>query len=178
MTDKALQVLKTEIASHEIFGNLRFILHENGEIWWVAADVAKILGLKNIRQNLAELDDDEKKIINLNNSVCTVYAGGVQNGRPVWIVNEPGLYRLIFMSRKPEAKKFKRWVFHDVLPQIRKTGKYEVSDEVKEIPMEDFLEMVFKENPNADFEVTGISIEERNGKLITIYRVGLTGLND
>ena len=177
MTDKALQVLKTEIASHEIFGNLRFILHENGEIWWVAADVGKILDLTNIRKNLAEFPDDEKKIINLKNTVTNSYT--IQRGNPnVTIVNEPGLYRLIFMSRKPEAEKFKRWVFHDVLPQIRKTGKYEVSDEVKEIPMEDFLEMVFKENPNADFEVKGISIEERDGKLITIYRVGLTGLND
>ena len=170
MTDKALQVLKTEIASHEIFGNLRFILHENGEIWWVAKDVCKILGIKNHRDALAkQLDEDEK-------GVDIIYTSG--GPQETLIVNEPGLYRLIFSSRKPEAKKFKRWVFHDVLPQIRKTGKYEVSDEVKEIPMEDFLEMVFKENPNADFEVTGISIEERDGKLITIYRVGLTGLND
>ena len=121
MTDKALQVLKTEIASHEIFGNLRFILHENGEIWWVAADVAKILGLKNIRQNIAEFPDDEKKMFDILTTVSNTYTH-----RPViqavWCVNEPGLYRLIFMSRKPEAEKFKRWVFHDVLPQFAKPG--------------------------------------------------------
>lgn len=86
---------------------------------WVAEDVARILEIKNVRQNLALFDDDEK-------GVCSIYTpGGKQD---LLTVTEPGLYRLIFKSRKPIAKKFQRWVFHEVLPQIRKTGGYSIQE--------------------------------------------------
>lgn len=93
-------------------------------------------------------------------------------------INESGLYSLIFNSQLPTAKKFKRWVTSEVLPQIRKTGKYEMLSEVKEIPMENFLELVFKENPNADFDCQSVTLEERDGKIVPIYHIGLTSLND
>ncbi len=83
---------------------------------WVAVDIADVFEIQNIRQNLAEFEDDEK-------GVCSIYTpGGIQE---LATVKEPGLYRIIFKSRKPVAKRFQRWVFHDVLPQIRKTGRYE-----------------------------------------------------
>ena len=82
---------------------------------WVARDVAEILGIDNIRQNLAEFPDDEK-------GVCTIDTlGGPQE---VVTVTECGLYRLIFKSRKPNAERLRKWVFSEVLPAIRKTGSY------------------------------------------------------
>ena len=82
---------------------------------WVADDIGEVLGIQNVRQNLAKFDFDEK-------DVCTVYTlGGSQE---VLTVTEPGFYRLIFKSRKPVAERFKRWVFHEVLPSIRQTGSY------------------------------------------------------
>jgi len=89
----------------------------DGETWFVAKDVADILEIQNIRQNMDELDEDEK-------GVCNVYTpGGMQD---MTVINESGLYNLIFRSRKDEAKQFRRWVTHDVLPSIRKTGSYSV----------------------------------------------------
>jgi prophage antirepressor-like protein len=102
---------------------VRTMVIEN-EPWFVVKDVCDILGIKNSRDTLAkELDDDEK-------GVDTIYTlGGEQS---VTIVNEPGLYRLIFQSRKPEARQFKRWVFHDVLPAIRKKSLVRLEQEQTE----------------------------------------------
>lgn len=87
----------------------------NGEPWWVAKDVCDILGHSNSRMALDRLDDDEKGV----SSIDTL--GGAQH---MTIVNEPGLYSLILGSRKPDAKEFKRWVTHEVIPTIRKHGVY------------------------------------------------------
>lgn len=96
---------------------LRTLTDENGEPWFVAKDVCDILELNNITEALRPLDDDEKT--NFRNSEVA------QNGgRAPIIISEPGLYKLIMRSRKPEAKEFQRWVTHEVLPQIRKTGGY------------------------------------------------------
>ncbi len=85
---------------------------------WVAQDVCDCLELANVSQALDSLDEDEKAITIVDTP------GG---GQEMLTVFEPGLYRLIFKSRKPAANRFKRWVFHDLLPKIRKTGKYETS---------------------------------------------------
>jgi prophage antirepressor-like protein len=98
--------------------NVRVQKDATNEPWWVAADVCDILGLRNSRQALARLDPDEKGVI------LTDTPGGKQE---VTGINEAGLYSLILRSRKPDAKAFKRWVTHEVLPTIRKTGKYDVS---------------------------------------------------
>ncbi len=90
----------------------------NDEAWFVTADVALVLGLGNFRSSLALLDDDEKGV----HSVDTL--GGAQS---MATINEAGLYSLILRSRKPEAKAFKRWVTHEVLPSIRRTGSYGTS---------------------------------------------------
>jgi len=89
----------------------------NGEPKFVAKDVCDVLGIIKVDRVVAGLDDDEKD----THSVSTL--GGNQN---MMIVTEPGLYSLILRSRKPEAKAFKRWIVHEVLPSIRKTGSYTV----------------------------------------------------
>ena len=87
----------------------------DGQPWFVAKDVCDVLEHSNSRKALERLDDDEK-------GVTTVYTlGGTQQ---MSIVNEPGLYNLIMTSRKLEAKAFRRWITHDVLPSIRQTGSY------------------------------------------------------
>lgn len=93
---------------------------QNGEIWFVAKDICDILGIQNIRQNVKSLDDDEKM------TVSKTYGHSGQRGGAQFmtLVNEPGMYRLIFRSKKPEAKAFTRWVTHEVLPSIRKHGMY------------------------------------------------------
>lgn len=106
--------------------SVRAIDH-HGEPWFVAADVAKALGLSNTTMAVDPLDDDEKGV----STVETL--GGAQR---VVIVSESGLYSLILRSRKREAKAFKRWVTHEVLPAIRRTGSYAVAEPVPqfEIP--------------------------------------------
>lgn len=88
-----------------------------GEPWFVASDVCSILENSNPSQVLARLDEDEKDL----QSVDTL--GGVQS---MLCVNESGLYSLVLTSRKPQAKEFKRWITHDVIPSIRKTGSYSI----------------------------------------------------
>jgi len=87
----------------------------DGEAWFVAADVCRILEHTNPTMALAGLDDDEKGLRNVDT------LGGQQS---MAVINEPGLYSLIIRSRKEEARAFKRWVTHEVLPAIRKTGQF------------------------------------------------------
>lgn len=100
----------------------------DGEPWFVANDVAAILELDNPRPSLALLDDDERGV----HTVDTL--GGPQS---LTTISEAGLYSLILRSRKAEAKAFKRWITHDVIPAIRKTGSYGAA--VRELPR-DFAE--------------------------------------
>ena len=109
------------------FGQVRAIRGENDEPWFVAKDVCAALGLGNSRQALARLDDDEKGVIS------TDTPGGEQQ---MQAVNEAGLYVLVLSSRKPEARAFKRWVTHEVLPALRRDGGYMVArDETPEQTM-------------------------------------------
>ncbi len=91
------------------------VIERDGEPWFVAKDVCDVLGIGLPANSLRHLDEDEKGM----SSVHT--PGGDQQ---VSVINEPGLYSLILRSRKPQAKEFKRWVTHEVLPTIRKTGAY------------------------------------------------------
>jgi prophage antirepressor-like protein len=90
----------------------------DGEPWFVAADICTALELNNTSMAVAGLDDDERGV----SSVDT--RGGPQSAT---VISESGLYSLVLRSRKPEAKQFKRWITHDVLPAIRKTGSYGVA---------------------------------------------------
>lgn len=109
--------VNNEIQKFDFRGaSLRTLTDGAGEPWFVAKDVCDILGIDTNHLREA-LDDDE--ITNLRNSEVWN-----QPGRAPLIISEPGLYKLIMRSRKPEAKEFQRWVTHEVLPQIRKTGGY------------------------------------------------------
>ena len=115
-----------QIFQNDRFGTIR-ALSVDGEPWFVAKDVCDALGVGNSRQAIARLDDDEKGVIS------TDTPGGEQR---VQAVNEAGLYTLVLSSRKPEAHAFKRWVTHEVLPAIRRTGGYMVArDETPEQTM-------------------------------------------
>jgi len=108
---------KIEVFKNEQFGEIRTALIEN-EPWFVAVDVCRALEIGNSSQAISRLDADEKMITLISNE-------GNKRGNPnMTVVNEPGLYTLILSSRKPEAKAFKRWITHDVIPMIRKTGGY------------------------------------------------------
>lgn len=96
------------------FGSVRTVT-KNEEPWFVATDVAKILGYKSAKDMYRSLDDDEKG----GQNVPTL--GGSQK---LIVISESGLYHAIFISRKKEAKAFRRWVTEEVLPQIRRTGSF------------------------------------------------------
>lgn len=102
--------------NNDQFGQLRAIQDESGEPWFVAKDVCDALGVatNHLREDGRGLDDDE--VISLPN-----WEG---KGSAPLIINEPGFYKLVLKSRKPEAKAFQRWVTHEVLPSIRKKGGY------------------------------------------------------
>lgn len=105
--------------TNDTFGDVRTITRE-GEPWFVAADVCKALELSNSRMAVERLDEDEKADVSLTDTS----SNGVTQSRTFIIINEPGLYALVLGSRKPEAKAFKRWITHDVIPSIRKSGAY------------------------------------------------------
>lgn len=94
----------------------------DGEPWFVAKDVCDVLEIQNVTQALETLDGDEKMTL----SKTEGHSGQRGGAQFLNVVNESGLYALIFKSRKPEAKVFRRWVTSEVLPTLRKTGKYEV----------------------------------------------------
>lgn len=107
---KELQIFK-----NPEFGEVRTIMKEK-EPWFVGKDITQILGYSNSRKAIVDhVDEDDKGV-----KKCDTL-GGKQD---LTIINESGLYSLILSSKLPTAKKFKRWVTSDVLPQIRKTGGY------------------------------------------------------
>lgn len=103
-----------QIFNNAIFGNVRIIM-QNNEPWFVAKDVCDCLEHTNTTMALQRLDDDERTKLNLGRQ-------GETN-----VINEYGLYSLVLSSRKPEAKEFKRWITHEVLPSIRKYGVYNMA---------------------------------------------------
>ncbi len=98
---------------------VRTIVKDDGEIWFVLSDVCNVLEIGNPSDAARRLDNDEVTL--------DIIEG---NHRPTNLVNESGLYSLVLTSRKPEAKQFKKWVTSDVLPSIRKNGGYIVGQEV------------------------------------------------
>lgn len=110
-----------QIFENSEFGKLRTV-EIDGEPWFVASDVCKALELGETHVAMRRLDDDEK-------GRCLIPTPG--GDQEMNIVNEPGLYTLVLGSRKPEAKAFKRWITHEVIPAIRKTGGYIKPDSVQ-----------------------------------------------
>ncbi|MBQ1836637.1 MAG: phage antirepressor KilAC domain-containing protein [Paludibacteraceae bacterium] len=104
------------VFKHEMFGEVRTMVNENGETYFVGKDVAKALGYSDVNKAIRVHVDSEDKGVD---EMAT--PGGKQK---VVIINESGLYSLVLSSKLPQAKEFKHWVTAEVLPQIRKTGGY------------------------------------------------------
>lgn len=103
-----------QVFNNAMFGNVRIILQDN-EPWFVAKDVCECLAISKHRDAISRLDTDERGSLKVDT------LGGKQE---MATVNEYGLYSLVLSSRKPEAKEFKRWITHEVLPSLRKYGTY------------------------------------------------------
>ncbi|WP_302938441.1 BRO-N domain-containing protein [Phascolarctobacterium succinatutens] len=119
------------------FGQVRTI-QQNGEPWFVGKDVAEILGYK-------DTSDAMKKHVDIEDKLTRRFADSGQN-REMYIINESGLYSLILSSKMPKAKEFKRWVTSEVIPAIRKTGKYEAMAQavpINDEPATDFTQLEF-----------------------------------
>ena len=110
-----LQIFKYEEEDH--LDNLTTV-DMDGDVWFVASEVCKVLEIKNTSQAVSKLDDDEKGVSLLNTP---------SGDQEKLIVSESGLYALIFQSRKPSAKQFRKWVTKEVIPAIRKTGIYAIN---------------------------------------------------
>ena len=112
--------MNIQVFNNEQFGSIRASLSSDGQAWFVAKDVCDSLGIGKYRDALSRLDDDER------GSVLVDTLGGPQT---VGTVSEAGFYKLVMRSRKPETKAFQRWVTHEVLPAIRRTGGYMVASQ-------------------------------------------------
>ena len=141
-------------------------LTKDGNPWWVAKDVCDVLGLSNITEALAGLDRDELTSVMLK-------SGG--QGREMKIINEAGLYSLILRSRKPEARTFKRWITHEVLPTLRKTGSYTAPETKKAMTAEMLKQVRLSVNskimtiPEAR---AYLGIEEMHPKEVVVSNIG------
>lgn len=110
------------------FGQVRTV-QKDGEPWFVAADVCRALEITNSGNAISRLDEDEKMTIRSTDS----HSGERGGAQMMSIVNEPGLYSLVLGSRKPEAKSFKRWITHEVIPSIRRHGAYATDSTIDRI---------------------------------------------
>ncbi|MFC8688141.1 phage antirepressor KilAC domain-containing protein [Brevibacillus porteri] len=123
----------------------------NDQPWFVAKDVCYILGIEKSRNAVSRLDEDEALTMGITDSL-----GRTQESH---IINEAGLYSLILTSRKPEAKAFKRWVTHEILPLIRQTGQYILPSHSQQFKLpstykEALIELVAKVEENEQLHLT------------------------
>lgn len=144
------------------FGEVRTVTI-NDEPWFVAADVCRALEIGNSRMATERLDDDEKGVSLIDTP------GGQQE---LTIINEPGLYSLVLGSRKPEAKAFKRWITHEVIPALRKTGTYSLKPmsqlEIAKISLDMLIEQEKRlDSLEQENESTREQIKELNAKITT-----------
>lgn len=113
-----------QVFRNEQFGEVRTVVLD-GEPWFVANDICRVLEFANSSDVIKRLDDDEKSGVVLNDP-----HGRAQNTN---VVSEAGLYTLVLGSRKPEAKRFKRWITHEVIPTIRRHGAYATGATIENI---------------------------------------------
>lgn len=107
----------TEIVPFEFEGHPVRMIEIDGEPWFVAADVCAVLAINDVRQAVQRVDQHDRCHAPVVDS-----AGRVQPR--TWVVNESGVYDLVIRSDKPQARKFRRWMTSEVLPEIRRTGSY------------------------------------------------------
>ena len=136
---KELPTIVPQIFEHEQFGKVRIVVID-GKPWFVAVDLCRALGYTNSRKALADHVDDEDK-----NTVTIRY--GIPGNPNMTVINESGMYALIFGSQLPAAKKFKRWVTNEVLPSIRETGSYSVPQAKKKKELPPLPPDIFNDDP-------------------------------
>jgi len=165
--------------THINFGNVRIITKDDGSLWFVAVDICRSLGFGNPRDAVSILDDDEKDYVGISDAIGRI--------RETTIISEPGLYKLIARSRKPEAKIFDRWVRHEVLPKLRQD-----KDLANEFDHDDYFEREFaklhQEFINADIsgELAPVPVVQVANEfnlteeelLIIVNKIGYTKLID
>ena len=138
-------------------GNEVRVLKKGDELWWVLKDVCDVLGLTNHRMVAARLEDYEKGVSLIDT------LGGLQQ---MVVINEFGLYDTIFLSRKPKAKRFKKWVISEVLPSIRKTGSYSLQQLSPLEIMRNMLDtMIDHENKIKELQLKAEAHEEKVDKI-------------
>lgn len=152
-----------QVFENKMFGQLRTV-EQNGQTWFVAADVCRALEITNSGNAISRLDADGKMTVRSTDS----HSGQRGGAQMVTLVNEPGLYTLVLGSRKPEAKAFKRWVTHDVLPALRKHGMY-VQEELMR-SKEELEEAVARYvEENSKLSADNAYLEKRNDELFSGY---------
>ena len=132
--------------------DIRMVTDDRKEVWFVADDVCKVLGYKNTKAAIATHCDkvtDSKDLVEGETELCKKITVKDANGhgQAMIAINEPDLYRLIMRSRMPDARKFEKWVVEDVLPTIRKTGKYTVRRKIDYTPKAEDAQVVPAEEP-------------------------------
>ena len=127
--------------------NVRVVLDEQGNPWFIAKDVCKVLQIRNSRDACSALDEDEKGVGKSDT---------LRGTQEVTLISESGLYTLILRSNKPNAKKFRKWVTAEVLPTLRKAGRYEVSrhESTVEVPSHVLSQMI------QTLEGTGVALQQ------------------
>mgnify|MGYP001228139339 CR=1 FL=1 len=142
-----------QIFENKEFGKIR-VVEQSGAPWFVGKDVCDCLEIGNSRDAAASLDDDEKGVALIDT------LGGKQE---MSIISEPGLYSLVLRSRKPEAKAFKRWIIHEVLPAVRKHGGYLTPKKLEEALL----------NPDVLIKLATQLKEEREARVQAEARVAI-----
>ena len=141
------QINGMTVFQNDQFGKVR-VVNKDDEAWFVSTDVCRALDIQNSRDALSRLDEDEKGV------ASTDTLGGMQK---IGVVNESGLYTLALGSRKPEAKAFKRWVTHEVMPAIRRNGAYLTPTTLKRVLTD----------PNAVIQLlTALTKEQEKSKIL------------
>lgn len=144
-----------KVFNNDEFGEVR-AFNEDEQIFFVAKDVCRALALSNPRSSLALLEDDEKGVHTVDTP------GGEQE---MTVVTEPGFYRLVLKSRKPEAKAFQRWVTHEVLPALRREGGY-MAARADETPEETMARAVLLAQKTIDRQRARVAeLEARNAAI-------------
>lgn len=138
-----------ELQNFNFEGSQVRTIQKDSITWFAAPDVTDVLGIQNTTQAVQKLDDDERSMFNIGRQ-------GEVN-----FINEPGLYKLIGSSRKPAAKRFNRWVTHEVLPTIRKYGAYMTPEKIEEALL----------NPDTIINLAKQLKSEREGRLIAEQQV-------
>jgi prophage antirepressor-like protein len=146
-----------QIFNHVQFGDVR-VTDKSGQEWYCLTDVCRACGLSNPSKAAERLDEDEKislEISTLTNSESRENTGNLRT--KLTFVSEAGLYALVLTSNKPEAKAFKRWITHEVIPSIRKTGFYATTPSVEFHRLHERIDRLEDENYQLRQRVNGLA---------------------